>query len=187
MEYSTHMIASLDILSGKTKEELIAQATSMIRMRHPNIPFEASEYRARCWQSSSELKVSFERLICYTEPTARRIFNVVVNFVGNYIDPLDGPEATQFYIPAEADRKIIDLVKQTVGIGNGKYTDAFYIAEIAMDGNVVRVSIETDASFRILYLDKTTGEQVMSPLEGAYIIRTTPDEITSVPVWTEIH
>lgn len=180
------MTEQLTLLLTKTKAQLVEEAVSLLMKHHRGVLFNKTEYRTRAWYSSFDVKVNFERLIYCTEPRTNRVFDITVSLINGYIDPFDGPYSEQFYIPAEADQKIIELAKQSTGISNGKYTDAFYRAEVSVDNDVMRVFIHTDASFRIIYLDKITGAQVMSPLEGSYVIHT-PAITDSEPVWVEVH
>ena len=151
-----------------SKAQTIEKALIIIKEKYPDISISSSDFEIKVWANKSELLVKFRRLIRFIpwgKETSNLVYDISVDLHTKEIEPLDTWRSDRFYIPDDKETEQIEFIK-------GVFNLPFKGFETSINEKADRYEIRVDnkTSFGLYFLDKITRNEIMSPLQGSYIV-----------------
>ena len=158
-------------MPASLKQDCILKALTLFKSKYPKLKFNKADYDIRVWKQNHLFKVQFERKVVFLS-IGKKNENYDSDFevflADEQISPLDWFGVDRFYTPTKEEELKTEFVCRCLNLP----VDTFkHIIEEQEDKYCIYM--DNEVAFARYFIDKQTGEEVMSPIQGSY--NTSPD------------
>lgn len=152
----------------KTKDQLIDQANKIISSKYPEFVIDSRLYEITVWKNSEKTIVNYIRIIKFT-PLDKKDENLdydfEVNLTNREVSPFDFRGFETFYIPTTEEQEKINFVIKAFGLPRLGFNNA-----IVEGPEMYSIYINNETAFGEYFIDKITGKECMSFIQGSYAL-----------------